>query len=31
MLGLMDQLKGTIRWYNDNGAAVEFSFQLQNH
>jgi two-component sensor histidine kinase len=31
MFGLMEQLKGTLRWYNDNGAAVEFSFQLQNH
>jgi two-component sensor histidine kinase len=28
MLGLMDQLKGTLRWYNDAGAVVEFLFQL---
>ncbi len=29
MKGLMDQLKGTFSWYNDQGAVVEFSFPLQ--
>lgn len=28
MKGLMDQLKGQLRWYNARGAVVEFSFPL---